>query len=76
MGKQRTQKNPLSYPEFILIAAMWSDSRQTLCTQSNRYFFSFFLKKLLIYFWLCWVFVAVGRLPLAAVGRAYSLAGT
>ena len=30
-------------------------------------FFIYILKKILIYIWLCWVFIAVCRLSLAAV---------
>ena len=33
----------------------------------------FFFKYLFIYLWLCWVFVAALRLPLAAASRRYSL---
>ena len=32
-----------------------------------------FLKSLLIYFWLCWVFIAVPRPSLFAVSGGYSL---
>ena len=34
---------------------------------------SLFLKKLIIYFWLCWVSIATGRLPLVTVGVGSSL---
>ena len=33
---------------------------------------SYFLKKL-IYFWLCWVFIAARGLSLVAASRGYSL---
>ena len=37
------------------------------------FFFKFFLKVLfIIYFWLCWVFVAVHGLSLVVVSRSYS----
>ena len=35
-------------------------------------FFFFFLINFLIYFWLCWVFVAARRLSLAAASGGYS----
>ena len=34
---------------------------------------SFLKLNLFIYFWLCWVFIAVHRLSLAAVNAGYSL---
>ena len=49
--------------------------RQTLNHCATREAHSFFLNKficLFIYFWLCWVFVAVCRLSLVAVSRGYS----
>ena len=37
------------------------------------FFFNSSILKIFIYFWLCWVFVAVHRLSLVAASKGYSV---
>ena len=48
-----------------------SPTQTSLLISSFLMFFFFFL--IFIYFWLCWVFVAVSRLSLVAASAVYSL---
>ena len=45
-----------------------------LLTDPSWFFFFFIFQKKFIYFWLCWVFIAVRGLSLVAVSGGYSLA--
>ena len=69
----------LLLPSFFPGIRVFS-SELALCIRWPKYWsFSFSLslphfKKVFIYFWLCWVFVAARRLPLVMVSRGCSLA--
>ena len=60
---------PLQWKHGVLATGLPGKSLEE---NSKHPDFFFFFKKLIIYFWLCWVFVAAHRLSLVAASGGYS----